>query len=451
MPIRFRLTLWFSAVLAVTLVAFAVGARLAMRASLYAAIDADLRDRASTLAAVLRQEQSPEQLAVEIAEHAGDLFQVRDERGVWLHRDPRASQAGVDLAAAPSDGLDPAQGIAVGGVPYRSMVSSVAVGGHTYTFQLVEPLRDVDDALRQFVRAMILAAPLMLLIAAAGGYWISGRALRPVDEITSSARAITAGSLSQRLTAPTTGDELERLSGTLNDMLERLDTSFRQARQFTADASHELRTPVAVMRTTAEVLLRQRRTDDEWRKGVEDIHAELTRTTTLIENLMTLARADAGADSPHCVRLDLRDPVGTAIRQATAIAAIAGTVIEWTADAPVPVDGDRQLLERLFVILLDNAVKYSPAGGRVTVASTRSGSAAIVEVRDRGIGIGADDLPHIFERFYRSDKARARETGGSGLGLAIARWIVDLHKGRITVTSDVGRGSMFRVELPAAR
>jgi heavy metal sensor kinase len=437
-----------------TLIVFAIFAWLTIRGSLYAAIDADLRERAAGLSKLLRDDLTSRprgDVQAELAEHAGDALQIRDERGAWLHRAPPAIQAGVDLPALDPDTSVRLDVLTMTGVPYRSLTSTTAAGGHLYTFQIVEPLRDVESALRQFTHAMLWTAPIMLLVAAGGGYWMSRRALSPVDAVTSTARAITAGNLSRRLLVPRTGDEVQRLSETLNSMLERLEGAFRQTRQFTADASHELRTPVAYMRTVAEVLLRQPRTNDEWRKGVGDIHGELTRISALIESLMTLARADAGAEPRRFSRIDLRDPIRAACRQGTAIGSAKGVDVSQEVDTgPVWLDADRELLERLFVILIDNAVKYTPADGSVTVTLTARDASAITEVSDTGIGIGADDLPHVFERFYRSDRARSRDTGGSGLGLAIARWIVDLHGGTIAVESEPGRGSVFRVVIPAA-
>jgi signal transduction histidine kinase len=228
-------------------------------------------------------------------------------------------------------------------------------------------------------------------------------------------------------------------------MLHRLEVAFQRTRQFTADASHELRTPVAFMRTVAEVLLRQPRTDQEWRAGVEDIHGALLRTTTLIEDLMTLARSDARAEPRTFSRLDLRGAVDAAVYRAKALGAARAVGVEAAEAPPCALDGDAVLLERLFAILLDNAVKYTPAGGQVTVSLVSADGAALVEVRDTGIGIGPEDLPHVFERFYRSDKARARETGGAGLGLAIAHWIAEVHDAALTVDSELGRGAVFRV------
>ena len=264
------------------------------------------------------------------------------------------------------------------------------------------------------------------------------------------ARSLSADNLSARLTVPRTNDELTRLSTTLNDMLARLETAFRRTSRFTADASHELRTPLAVMRTTAEVALRATEGSSEARSALEQILSEVERTSHLTENLLLLAKADSGAGALTRQKVDLAAAVGEACAQANVLARVKGLTL--AANLPEQerlwVAGDAQALRRLFLILLDNAVKYTPAGGRVEVTLREHGASVVGEVRDSGIGIAEHDLPHVFDRFYRADPARSREHGGAGLGLAIARWIVESHSGTIAVVSELERGSRFQVRLP---
>jgi heavy metal sensor kinase len=451
LPIRVRLTLWYSGVLAVTLVFLATAAWFGIRASLYRAVDADLLDRAAAARHLFEHElagRRTENWKTELADHGrGDAFQIRDDHGVWIYRARRAIDAGTPLEHLATGTPPRLTRITIAGQPFRSVTAIATTNGQTFTFQIVEPLRDIEAALTQFQRSMVFAVPLVLIIASAGGYAVSRHGLAAVDALTSSARAISAHNLSRRVPAIETGDELERLSTTLNEMLNRLDTAFRRTRQFTADASHELRTPVAFMRTVAEVLLRQPRTDHEWRTGVQDIHGELIRTTRLIEDLMTLARADTQAEPRVFSQLDLRGPINAAVHRARALGEAKAVSVNYVDTAPAVIEGDESLVERLLAILLDNAVKYTPAGGAVDVSLTRTNAAAIVDVRDTGIGIAPEDLPRVFDRFYRSDKARTRETGGSGLGLAIARWIADVHDAFIAVDSELGRGAVFHVEF----
>jgi heavy metal sensor kinase len=459
LPLRVQLTVWYGSILAVTL-AFVVGlAWLAMRTNLYSAIDTDLRDR--VLAAVANLDQEVRQhghrdLPAHLLEHAGgDAWQIQASDGTWLYRTPAATEYDTPLPAVSSGrGVAAFSNIAVGRSRFRAAAAASAADDErrTYTIQILEPLDPVDNALAWFARTMALASPVLLAVACAGGYWISGRALRPVDRITSTARALTAQNLSDRIPITESGDELHRLTTTLNGMLDRLEDAFRRIAQFTADASHELRTPVAFIRTTAEVLLRRSRSDEEWRDGVRGIQTESARMTELLDDLLTVARADAGAETRVLVPIDLNGLVAAACRTATALAQVKGLTCVVPGIGPtVQVHGDVLLLQRLFVILLDNAVKYTPAGGQIVVAIETTIDAAIVVVRDTGVGISEEDAPRIFDRFYRSDRTRSRESGGSGLGLAIARWIADLHRGSIVVQSRLGAGSEFRVTLPLER
>ncbi len=454
-PLRIRLTAWYGSILAAALVFAGCIAWLAMRANLYSAIDADLHDRVLAAAADLEQEVQQHgrgDLRGHLFEHAGaDAWQIRASNGTWLYRAAAATENDAPLPALRLGDAAPAfSNIAAGAARFRAAAAAADDGeGGSYTIQIVEPLNPVNAALSGFARTMALASPIVLLAACAGGYWISGRALHPVDRITSTARAITASNLSGRIPLTGSGDELHRLAETVNGMLDRLEQSFARMAQFTADASHELRTPVAFIRATAEVLLRRSRSDAEWRDGVRDIETESARMTKLLDNLMVLARADAGVELCVLQPVDLCAAVGAACRTAAAFARLKGLELSGpTVVQGIEVKGDAALLERLFVILLDNAVKYTPAGGRIDVGIESALNRACVVVRDTGIGISAEDVPRLFERFYRSDKARSRDSGGSGLGLSIARWIVDAHRGSITVESRLGTGSEFRVALP---
>ena len=273
-----------------------------------------------------------------------------------------------------------------------------------------------------------------------------------MDQITQTARTISAQNLSSRLVVPESRDELQRLSETLNSMLDRLEAAFKKITQFTADASHELRTPVAVMRTRAELSLRKARSADEYRDVIAEVLTELEKTSTLIEQLMFLARADSGAETLHFMATDVAGVLREACHQGSALAEAKQIAFrERIPGASMMIEGDASSLRRLFLILIDNAVKYTPASGEVEVSLQRNGKYAIAEVRDTGIGIAEADLPNVFERFYRADKARTRELGGVGLGLSIGRWITEVHDGAIEVRSTPGRGSIFQVRLPLSK
>ena len=277
---------------------------------------------------------------------------------------------------------------------------------------------------------------------------MSRRALDPVDQITRAAQDINANNLTKRLYVPQSRDELQRLSQTLNSMLGRLEASFDRITQFTADASHELRTPLALMRTTTEVSLRTSRTVEDYREAQEDVLVELEKTSSLVEKLMLLARADAGVETLQHTPVNLAQCLREACEDGKILAEAKQLTFAEVIDSEMFVEGDSHALHRVFLILIDNAVKYTPPGGSVTVTLTGRNGSAITEFRDTGIGISNDDLPHIFDRFYRADKARSREFGGVGLGLSIARWVAEGHRGSIEVQSTPGSGSVFTVRLP---
>jgi heavy metal sensor kinase len=288
------------------------------------------------------------------------------------------------------------------------------------------------------------------VVASLLGYWLSGRSLAPVKRIIDTAERIGVDSLSQRLEVPRPRDELRRLTEALNAMLERIDASFKRITQFTADASHDLRTPVTVIRTVAEVTLRKPRTNEQYAQALAKILRTSEETTSLLENLLTLARADASAMGMELRVIDLDIHVRKAQERARLLAGSKSLDIDVrTPGVPVWVRADAIAIDRLLLILLDNAIKYTPEGGFCEIELLAAADEIQILIRDSGIGIAEQELSLIFERSYRADSARSRETGGAGLGLAIARWIAEMHGGTITAESQVGTGSLFRVCLPA--
>jgi heavy metal sensor kinase len=456
LPIRIRLTAWYFAVLALSLALFGAVAFFSMRNSIETTVDESLRDRADGIQELMEHvlPEGPERLEDELREHSelraeGDLSQVCDEGGRWIYRSPLMNRYEVPRLETSSPKL---YNLERQGLPLRVLATTVRVAARTYRVQVASPMDDFNEALDHFRGVLLLLIPLLLLLASAGGYWMSRRALAPVLQITQTAESISSRNLSSRLAVPQSRDELQHLSETLNGMLERLEAAFRRITQFTADASHELRTPVALMRTTAELSLRKPRAEADYREALTQILKELETTSALIENLMLLARADSGVEVLQFAPVDLAETLQDACRQGRILA--EGKQIsfqELITQDPVIVEGDVVALRRLFVILLDNAVKYAPTGGSVTVTLTDAKGFAAAEVRDTGIGIGEADLPHIFERFYRADKARSPEVRGVGLGLSIGQWIAEAHGGVIEVESTPGQGSVFRVCLPMSR
>lgn len=456
LPIRIRLTAWYFGVLALSLVLFGGVAFFSMRKSIETTMDESLRERAAGIQELMEHvlPEGPERLEDELREHSelraeGDLSQVCDEAGRWIYRSPLMKRYDVPLLEMSGLKLYDLERL---GLPLRVLATTVRVGARTYGVQVASPMDDFNEALDHFRRVLLSLIPVLLLLASAGGYWMSRRALAPVDEIIQAAERISSTNLSSRVAVPQSCDELQRLSETLNGMLDRLEAAFKRITQFTADASHELRTPVALMRTTAELSLRKPRPEAEYREALTQILRELETTSALIENLMLLARTDSGVEALQFAPVDLSATLRQACQQGRVLA--EGKHIsfqEQIGRGPVVAEGDAGALQRLFLILVDNAVKYTPPGGSVTVSLADSNGFAVAEIRDTGIGIGEADLPHIFERFYRADKARSPEVRGVGLGLSIGRWIAEAHGGVIQVESLSGQGSAFRVRLPISR
>jgi len=288
----------------------------------------------------------------------------------------------------------------------------------------------------------------MLLVASAGGLFLAGRALDPIDGITRAAAAIGADDLSQRLHFRGSLDEVGRLAATFDRMLDRLDRAFRRQRQFTADASHELRTPLTMLASQIDVALERKRTPADYEALLRSLREDAARMTQLVSELLTLARADAGQQLLTREELDLGVLVNSVVQAMQPLALQRGVRLAEHAQPRVTISGDQTRLSQLLINLVDNALRYTSAGGNVNVAVKEQAGWAELRVEDTGIGIAAEHLPHLFERFYRADPARARADGGSGLGLAIAQWITQAHAGQITVESEFGRGSTFTVRIP---
>ncbi len=446
--VRGRLTAWYSGVLAATLLVLSIGALVGLKTSVRDTVDRELRARLPGMNEFLvNQAKNPdgESLADELREQAGITpagapLRIADPTGRWLYE----SRATKDWGA-----LDPTPGIRtlhVNGEAYRILTEPVIVG----TLQLGAPLSAFNKVVEDFTWTVLLASPGLLILSGIGGYWLSGRALAPVETITKTAQEINAQDLSLRLPVRGSRDELDRLSETLNGMFARLETAFRRITDFTADASHELRTPVAVIRTTAELTRSKPRTNAEYEKALDSILAESEHTTALIEDLLLLARADSPGQALASEPLDLMEVAEAATQEATVLANARGVRLTAALPEPVPFRGDHESLRRMLLALLDNAVKYTPSGGTIRLTLRVIGSEAEVTVRDSGTGIAPEDLPHLFERFYRASKDRRRDggRGGAGLGLSIAQWIARQHRGEISVVSLPGEGAQFLVRLP---
>jgi len=457
LSIGFRLTLWYLAIFAAAQLAFGFGMWLILRRNLYRVADEELQAQVEDLTRFLQAQKknaTVAKLQEEVAEayvieHSGDFLQIIDSEGNWIFRADSLEENSISPANPASIQRPFYENRQLAGLPFRFVTARLEVNGRIYAIQTAVPIQQMLRTLSLFRRYLLIFAPVMLLAAASGGYWLSRKALSPVDVLTRNAKTISGRNLSARLQVPQTGDELQRLSTTLNEMLARIESAFLRVTEFTADASHELRTPISLIRTEAEIALRRSRGDAEYREALRHILLEAERTTSLVEELLSLARADCGRENLNLAPLDMN-------------ALIAETGMEWQqliearnlrfnlnlANREIPVLADRVAMQRLVAILLDNAVKYTPPPGKVELHVDQKDQSAVISIRDSGVGIAEEDRSKIFERFYRVDKARSREFGGAGIGLSIAQWIVQQHQGSITVESSVGRGSTFVVMLP---
>ena len=305
--------------------------------------------------------------------------------------------------------------------------------------------------LGRFLEGLLASAPILLLVSSAGGYWLSRTALKPVDRITAAVRSISIRNLSVRLPVLKTGDGLQRLAETRNAMLGRLESAVKRIEQFTADASHELRGPLSFTRTVAEIAMRNPQSDAESRQAFADIVEEAAKASVLLEDMLTLARADAGSYQTVLEPVNLAAVVEEACEIARPLADKRHLVLSVSIGATrsAKVLGDFPSLRRLLWILLDNALKYTESPGRIDVSLNAADGAAALQVSDSGMGIAAADLSHIFERFYRADPSRS-QVEGSGLGLAIAKRIAEIHHADLSVDSTERQGTVFRVVFPQA-
>ncbi len=448
--IRFRLTVWYAAAITLGLGLFSGLIWLSLRQRLVSELDRDLAGRSGRFEQYFRGES---------LEAQGD--QLRDELDEFCQALPPASY--VDLRG--SEGFRfhyPARALSQSAAPLsgdlRMLQRRFAAGGQEFDLEVGAPMDNVVHTL-QLLRLLLWSLiPVVIVIACAGGAWLSGRALKPIQHLTAAAAAIGIENLSERLPAPATGDELARLTDVLNGMLARLEAALKKLSQFAADASHELRTPLAVIRTTAELALRRSRTPESYRESLSEIAVETERMTQLIEDLLTLARSGTEAVEMPRASLDLRALLREVCAELHSLAETRQIRIETQSiDAeleliPAIVSGNRPALRRLFVILLDNALKYSPAGAQVLLRLSREDGRVSVSIQDSGAGISPTDLPHIFERFYRAGEDGSESHGpeGHGLGLALADHIARAHGATIEVRSTEGASSVFRVSFAAS-
>jgi heavy metal sensor kinase len=452
--LRVRVTLWSLVVLLAVLVAFGATVYLGMREGLRGETDHALElvatqviDIGDRRGAELDTDALPPGYLASMHTTTGSVL-ATGRSGQTLPWD-------ADARRAVTEGQETWRSITINGQSWRVVSRPVqSQGSATTVFQVGRAEDTMEAALAQLRLLLTVLAPLALVIGGIIGLVVTGRALEPIDRITRTAESIGAEDLARRLPedAGATPDEVGRLAGTFNRMLDRLENAFKRQRQFTADASHELRTPLTLLLTQLDVTLTRPRDAEEYRQAMRGMREDVVRLQRLVQSLLTLARADAGRDHVEFKPLDLGDVVERVVTEMQGLAREHGVRLETEIMPEVAVVGDEARLTELIVNLVQNAIQYTPAGGEVRVAAVvgRAGDVAL-SVTDTGIGIAAEHLPHLFERFYRVDPARSSAIGGSGLGLSISRAIAEAHGGRIDLESEPGKGSTFTFRLAGVR
>jgi heavy metal sensor kinase len=449
-PIRIRLAVVFCAVFLGVIGLLEIATYTCVRAAVHAIVDHELETRLAGIEDYLTrhlERYTPEQLQAMLESRPAFQPDYLVVVGSGISRFRGRLMNGIEPPAHP--------GIATAGLGktvVRVLAASRQIRGQTYSLLLGTDLGMSSAVLDRLWLILLLSIPPLLLTSAGISYWMGGRALEPIQEIVAAARSIDSRRLSQRVPVPKTGDEVQQLAETFNGMLARIEAGFRQMRDFTANASHELRTPTAVVRAAAEVaLLRPRSSEAAYREALERILREAERNSSLLESMLQLSRADSGVDGMARDLLSLPRSLAAACEQMAPLALARQVNLRFAPGFPeIEILADREQLHRLWLILIDNAIKYTTAGGSVTVraALTPEGE-ALGEVVDTGLGIAPEHLERIFERFFRADKARSRGMGGAGLGLAIAREIALVHEAALEVESEPGKGSRFTLRFTA--
>lgn len=469
--VRTRLTLWYTGVLALTLIVFSLGVYHLSKSNLRQRLDAEVQTTTEGIARLLVyefNEGESESQAVHSAlnEHyfPNQAAAIFDAEGRLLSE---KSLPDNHRAEFPTAGFIPTETIQLMTVPGKADFRNkdavgvrlatqrvtIASEGKSYVVVVSQSLELLTEELEVLRRILLMTVPLALAMAGLGGWFMARKSLLPIVAMSESARRIGAENLAQRLPVANLRDELGQLASTFNELLERLQTSFAQQRQFMADASHELRTPLSVIRTAAAVTLEQpTRGESEYREVLTMVDRQTARLTRIVDEMFTLARADAGKRELRLSNFYLDELVAETSSAAAMLAKRNDVTVEFAANKETLYCGDEELLRQMILNLLDNAIKFTPPGGNISVEMSQNDSRHFITVKDTGIGIPAETQAHIFERFYRADQARSRSQqingGGAGLGLSIARWIAETHGGSLELLHSDHTGSTFVVSLP---
>jgi heavy metal sensor kinase len=450
--IRVRLTGWYTVVLCLMLVVYATATFVAVRHEFIEQFDDQLHDDFETAEGFLKPTSDGRIV------WAGDRYHDPDndeDRGsdVWsTHGDPiyrsGASAALPPVALAAATAQPRYESIVANGQRWRTLAGTSLVGGRAVVLRVSRSEDRLRQQLWEVLIVLVLGLPLVVVLAGVGGYVLARRALTPIDHLASEARRITADRLHERLSVPNQHDEIGRLAAVINETFARLESSFEQLRRFTADASHELRTPLAVIRGIGEAGLGETRTPAEYKEAMGSMLEEVDRLTNLVDTLLRLSHGDAGTVRLSREALDLGQLTRDVVSSLGILAEERNQRLAVDVADGVSVNADRLVLREAITNVVDNAIKYSPQASTVSICVYAEGSQALLTVADAGQGIAPENRERIFDRFFRLDEARSRDSGGTGLGLAIARWAVEANGGHITVEGGATGGAIFRIVLP---
>jgi heavy metal sensor kinase len=463
--IRFRLTAWYAGLLAGTLLLFGFSVYIGLEHYLIGNATRTLADQSRSigneLLAMLPSKKRPNWLAEEIEEAYtpeanGNFIRVSKADGTVLYISGQPKDNSFDPSRVPLTAM-PLGKESSGRIKLPNqqllLVDALAFTNSDgrYLVESGMPYRDIEKVLNGLLKMLAIYLPFVVSVAGLGGYWLMRRSLRPVDDITTRAEGITSTNLTERLPVIKTGDELERLCTALNRMISRLEDAFQHIHRFSADASHELRTPLTILQLELEEIVQNRDLPPTLADQIGSALEETQRLSNIVESLMALSRLDAGEVKMEKVPLDLGELVATTTEQMRLLAEEKSIALRCSIEPSVRVLGDQARLKQVVVNLIDNAIKYTPEAGEVGVVVRSGEGKAHLEVFDNGLGMSPEVIPHVFERFYRADKARSRDSGGAGLGLAIIKAICAAHGAEVKVHSQEGKGSRFCVELPLAQ
>lgn len=450
--IRARLTGWYAVVLTAMLIVYATATFIAVRHEFLEQLDERLHDDFETAEGRLaRTADGRVAWAPDAHQDAHDdearVYEVWSATGEQIHRSGAPTPL-PPIALAATSASYRYETVLASGERWRTIAAPVGIGGHNVVLRVSRSEERVREELSEVLAVLIFGLPLVVALAAVGGYLLARRALVPIDHLASEARRITAERLHERLTVPNQRDEIGRLTAVINEMVARLESSFDQLRRFTADSSHELRTPLAVVRGIGEAAVAERRTPTEYEEAIGSMLEEVDRMSNLVDTLLRLSHGDAGTIRLSRASFDLGQLAREVAASLGILAEERRQTLAFDVTTGVTVSADRLVLREAVTNVLDNAIKYSPAGSTVAIRVQRLRDQAILTISDEGPGIPPEHRQRIFHRFFRVDEARSRDRGGAGLGLAIAKWAVEIHGGQITVGGRPGGGSEFRIVLP---